>query len=83
MSHQTEIVGYKKINNGQFALCIRCCGIASTDSWHAMAASVMASPKAKKDSIKGARARTAKAHEDALKAEEAAIELMGKKETQQ
>ena len=80
MSHQTEIVGYKKINNGQFAVCIRCCGNASTDSWHTMAANVMADPKKRKDSIKAARARTAKAHGDALKAEEAAIELMGKKE---
>ena len=80
MNHQTEIVGYKKINNGQFAVCLRCCGNPSTDSWHTMAAAVMASPKARKESIKNARARVAKEHEDALKAEEAAIELMGKKE---
>lgn len=80
MSHHTEIVGYKKVNNGQFAVCIRCCGNASTDSWHAMAASVMAVKKQREASIKKQRVRVSEEHELALKAEAAAVELMGEKE---
>ena len=80
MSHQTEIVGYKKVNNGQFAVCIRCCGDAGTDSWHTMAASVMAVKKQRDASIKKERVRVSEEHELALKAEAAAVELMGKKE---
>ena len=81
MSHQTEIVGYEKISNGQFAVYFRCCGNALTEYRHTMAGTVMADPKKRKASIKAARLRTAKEHDDALKAEEAGIEIMGKKET--
>lgn len=80
MKHETEIVAYRKVSNGKFAVCIRCCGNAGTDSWHTMASKVLASPKARKESIKNARARVAKEHEDAFKAEEASIELMSTKE---
>ena len=37
MSHVTEIVGYQKLSNGQFKVCIRCCGLPDTDHWHVMA----------------------------------------------
>jgi len=36
MSHSTEIIEYKKLSNGQFAVRIRCCGNESTDHWHTM-----------------------------------------------
>lgn len=71
VKHQTEIVAFKKLSNGQFSLCLRCCGNPSTDSWHTVAASVMASPKKRKESIKFAKERVAKEHENVVKAEEA------------
>ena len=79
MSHTTELVGYKKLSNGQFAVCIRCCGNPASDSWHAMAASVMAVKKQRDASIKKQRVRVSEEHENSLKAEAAAVELMGKK----
>ena len=78
--HTTEIVEFKKLSNGQFAICIRCCGNPSTDSWHTMAADVMATSKKKKESVGLAQKKVAKEHDDAIKAEAAAIELMGAKE---
>lgn len=80
MNHTTEIVGYEKLSNGQFAVYIRCCGNASTEYRHTMAGSVMASPQKRKASIKGARLRAVEEHENSLKAEAAAVELMGEKE---
>ena len=80
MKHIAEIVAFQKVSNGQFAFCIRCCANPSTDSWHTMATEVLADPKKKKDSINKAKKRVAKEHEDAIKAEAAAVELMGSKE---
>jgi len=79
MKHTTEIAAFKKVSNGEFSFCIRCCGNPSTDSWHMMAAAVLADPKKKKKSIEEAKARVAKEHEQAVKAEEASVELMGGK----
>jgi hypothetical protein len=80
MRHQTEIVQYKKLSNGQFSFCVRCCGDASTDSWQTMAAGVIAVKKQRDASIKEQRVRVSEEHEKALKAEAAALEVMGKKE---
>ena len=80
MKHTTEIVEYKKLSNGQFSFCVRCCGDAGTDSWQTMAAAVMAVKKQREASIKKQRLRVSEEHELALKAEAAAVELMGKRE---
>ena len=80
MKHTTEIVEYKKLSNGQFSFCVRCCGDAGTDSWQTMAASVITAKKQRDALIKKLRLRVSEEHEKALKAEAAALELMGKKE---
>lgn len=80
MKHTTEVVEYKKLSNGQFAICVRCCGNAGTDSRQTMVASVMAVKKQRDALIKKLRARVSEEHELALKAEAAAVELMGEKE---
>lgn len=36
MAHNTELVAWKKLSNGQHAVCIRCCGDEGTDHWHGM-----------------------------------------------
>lgn len=36
MPHNTEIVAWERINNGQHRIKIRCCGDAGTDHWHTM-----------------------------------------------
>jgi len=79
MSHQTEVVGYKKLSNGQVSVCIRCCGQESTDSWHSMLVAVAGDPAKRQASIDEARTRVAEEHELAQKSEQAAIELMGEK----
>ena len=73
MKHLTEIIEYKKLSNGQFAFCVRCCGNASTDNWQTMAASVMAVKKQRDALIKKLRVRVSEEHELALKAEAAPI----------
>lgn len=77
MKHLAEIVAYNKLSNGQFSFCLRCCGNASTDSWHTLDSAVLSNPKKKKASMAAAAERVAKEHEAAKKAEEAAVELMG------
>lgn len=51
MAHVTEVVATQKLNNGQIAFCIRCCGNPSTDHWHTMPASVAADPDERKESL--------------------------------
>ena len=77
MKHTAEVVEYKKLSNGQFSVLIRCCANPSTDSWHTMAAEVLADKKKRKESISSAMLRVAKQHEDAMKASEAGVEMMG------
>lgn len=79
MTHSSEIVAYKKLSNGQFSFCVRCCDNPSTDSWHTVSGDIMATPKKRKESISGAMMKVAKEHEAAIKAEEAAVEVMGQK----
>lgn len=81
MSHSTEVVRYEKKSNGQFAVIIRCCGNASTDHPHTMAAEVAADADKRVLSITGAREFCAKQHQAALDAEAALLEEMGKTES--
>jgi hypothetical protein len=80
MRHQTEIVEYKKLSNGQFSFCIRCCGNADTDTRQTMAASIVAVKKQRNALIKKMRMRVSEEHEKSVKAEAAALEVMGEKE---
>lgn len=36
MPHNTEVVAWERINNGQHRIKIRCCGDSGTDHWHTM-----------------------------------------------
>ena len=76
MTHTTEIVAYKKLSNGQYSYCIRCCGNASTDSWHTMDAAT--DPTSRAASISAARVRVATEHEATTQAETEIVEEMGK-----
>lgn len=67
--HTTEIVYFQKLSNGQFLAVIRCCGNASTDSPHVMAAEVVADDEKRFASIGKARQDCAELHEKALQAE--------------
>lgn len=58
MSHETKILDYKKLSNGQFSVLIQCCGDHA--SWHTMAATVDV-----EDFVSKARARVAAEHEAA------------------
>ena len=77
MTHTTEIVGYKKLSNGQMNVVIRCCGDPSTDWNHTMAAEVLATPEKRSKSIDAARQLAVKAHQERVDAEAAAVSLMG------
>jgi len=77
MSHETEIVKFEKLSNGQFSITIRCCGNASTDYTHAMDAGVLANPEKKQNSITDARLRVSMQHDKVQQAEQALIELAG------
>lgn len=77
MSHTTEIVKYEKLSNGHFAVVVRCCGNASTDWSHTMAAQVASDPHKRSASINEARQKCADLHDHAIKAEHALIEEMG------
>ncbi len=77
MTHTTEIVAYKKLSNGQMAVVIRCCGDASAEWTHTMAAAVLADPAKRSASIDAARQLAVKAHQERMDAEAAAVELMG------
>ena len=75
MSHSTEIVGYKKLNDEQFAVCIRCCGNASTDHWHEM--KFTADPIQRAANLDAERDKVVSRHKAAISGESIAIELMG------
>lgn len=74
MAHTTEIAEFKKLNNGQVAALIRCCGSASTDHWHTMAVSVAADPIQRAVSLSIARDFVAAQHEASLQAESGLID---------
>lgn len=78
MSHSTEVVRYEKKSNGQFAVTIRCCGNASTDHPHTMAAEVAADPERRRKSMDEQREFCAQQHQHALDGEAALMEEMGK-----
>jgi hypothetical protein len=78
MSHTTEVVKYEKLSNGQFAVTIRCCGNASTDWSHTMAAEVAADPERRAASLAEAKQSCAALHQHALDAEAGLIQEMGK-----
>lgn len=66
--HTTEVVATQKLNNGQIAFCIRCCGNPSTDHWHTMAAPVAADPDKRKASVDEQHTFCAQQHADMEKA---------------
>lgn len=78
MTHTTEIVQYKKLSNGQFSYCVRCCGNQSTDSWHTLDFS--GDPAERARALDAARQRVASEHDAAVKAEAEILEQMGKTE---
>lgn len=78
MAHSTEVVEYKKLSNGQFSVKIRCCGNASTDWTHTMAADVAADSVKRATSIDAARVNASNLHEKAMLAENALLDEMGK-----
>lgn len=79
MAHTTEIVAYKKLSDGQFALCVRCCNDTMHDSWHTVDATVMLDPVKYAASLDAHRDKVAASHEVAVQAEEVAKRLIGEK----
>lgn len=69
MAHTTEVIHFQKLSNGQFLAVIRCCGNASTDWPHTMAAEVVADDTKRFASIGKARTDCAALHESAIQAE--------------
>lgn len=58
MKHDPGVVEVKEINDEQVAYRIRCCGEASTDSWHTMSVH-----EDHADLLNAAKARVQKTHE--------------------
>jgi hypothetical protein len=79
MSHETEIIAFNKLKNGQMVVTIRCCGNPNTDWNHTMAPEVVADPAKKSASISAARQLAVTAHQNAIDADAALPELMGEK----
>jgi hypothetical protein len=77
MTHTVEVAAYKKLSNGQVAVCLRCCNSPATDHWHTMGVSVAADPVAREASIGSQRVFVSQQHDDALKAEAAAFAELG------
>lgn len=75
--HTTEVVITQKLNNGQIAFCIRCCGDPSTDHWHTMAASVAGDPEQRKASVDAQHDFCARQHADIQKAVSDAVLEIG------
>jgi hypothetical protein len=75
MKHVTEVSAYNKLSGGQMSLTLRCCG--TFEFRHTMAAAALADPTKRKASVERARELAAQAHQAALDAEEAALDLMG------
>lgn len=78
-THTTEVVEYKKLSNGQYAYCIRCCGNASTDSWQTLDAATPEADRA--TAIQAAHARVAQEHQAAMDAQSEVAAQMGSTET--
>lgn len=78
MSHQTEIVQYKNLSDGQIAVLLRCCKKPITDHWHTMAVSVAADPQKLADSINAQFVTLEARHDDSLQAEKELDKLMRK-----
>ncbi len=82
MTHNTEIVAWERINNGQHRIKIRCCGDAGTDHWHTM--NVMTPDGKPVDAtqrdanIQKARDFVQKQHEEIQRHAQAMLDLMGK-----
>jgi hypothetical protein len=68
--HKTSIVAYRKLSNGQFAVLVRCCSDAGSDSWLTVAAEVAANPSRLKISLGGHHASVADLHDASQRAEE-------------
>ncbi len=68
MAHITEIIATQVMNNGQIAVCIRCCNQPSTDHWHTMAHDVAADTEKRKASIAQYHDFVAAQHENMEKA---------------
>jgi hypothetical protein len=81
MTHTTEIVEWKQVNDGQFSVMVRCCGDASTDSWHTMAANVVTDDARRQESINAHLAFVSGNHEAALRAAVKLADLVGQKKT--
>lgn len=77
--HETEIISFLKLRNGQYVFTVRCCGNPATDTNHTLAANVVADPDERNRSLTTARELSAKSHQDALDANAAAVELVGEK----
>ena len=77
MSHRVEILEYRQISDGQFAMLGRCCGNDIHRSWHTMASSVVADPEKHRASVDWFCQRIASEHEAALQAENKLKTLVG------
>ena len=75
MSHTTEVIGYRKISNGQFAIDITCCGVHKHT--HTVIAEAVSTPDKRDSSIEFARNLAAQNHEQAQQAEKHLLEAVG------
>lgn len=81
MAHTTEIVAYKKLSDGQFAVCVRCCDDTDHDSWHTVDATTLLDPEKYAASLDAHRDKVATGHAVAVQAEEIAKRLVGEKKS--
>lgn len=73
--HTTEIVEFRKINDEQYSVLIRCCGNSATDHWHTMA--YLADKTQRMANLDVERQKVAERHAAAIEAHAEAIDLMG------
>lgn len=76
-SHTVEIVDYRQLSDGQFAVAIRCCGNKMHTSWHTMVAEVVNDSARMETSILEQFQRVAALHEAALKSHANLQKLVG------
>jgi hypothetical protein len=77
MPHDTKIVEYKKLSDGQFAVSVSCCDEPAQISWLTVDASIVIDPVKFQAALDGHIERVVLAHEGALQADTTLAGLVG------
>jgi hypothetical protein len=76
-SHAVELLEYRKLSDGQFAVLGRCCGDDMHRSWHTMGSAVVVDADKMSNSISWFTDRIANQHEAAMQADAVLKTLVG------